>query len=30
MWGVRGALLAVMIVGYAIARSQWHIEQEKV
>lgn len=30
MWGVRGALLAVMIIGYAIARGQWHIEQEKV
>ena len=30
IWGVRGAVFAVMIVGYAIARSQWHIEQEKV
>ena len=30
MWGVRGALLAVMIVLYAIARDQWHIEQNEV
>jgi hypothetical protein len=29
-WSVRGALFAVMVVGYAIARSQWHIEQEEV
>jgi YjbE family integral membrane protein len=30
IWSVRGALLAVMIVAYAVARSQWRIEQEKV
>lgn len=30
MWGLRGALLAVMIVLYAIARDQWHIEQNEV
>jgi hypothetical protein len=30
LWGVRGALLAAMIVCYAIARSQWHIEHEEV
>src|SRR5712691_1096938 len=30
IWSVRGAVFAVMIVAYAIARSQWHIEQEKV
>jgi len=30
LWGVRGALLSVMAIGYAIARSQWHIEQEEV
>jgi YjbE family integral membrane protein len=30
IWSVRAAVFAVMIVAYAIARSQWHIEQEKV
>jgi YjbE family integral membrane protein len=30
IWSVRGAVFAAMIVAYAIARSQWHIEQEKV
>jgi hypothetical protein len=30
MWGVRGALLAVLIVLYAIARDQWHIEEKEV
>jgi YjbE family integral membrane protein len=30
IWSVRGAVFAVMTVGYAIARSQWHIEREKV
>ena len=30
IWGVRGALLAVLIVAYAIARSLWHVEQEEV
>jgi len=30
IWGVRGAVFTVMVVAYAIARSQWHIEQEKV
>jgi len=30
VWGVRGALLAVMIVLYAIARSKWHVEEQKV
>jgi YjbE family integral membrane protein len=30
IWSVRGAVFAVMIVGYAIARSQWHIERERV
>ena len=30
IWSVRGALLAVLIVAYAIARSQWHVEQKKV
>jgi YjbE family integral membrane protein len=30
IWGVRGALLAVLIVAYAIARSQWHIEREEI
>jgi YjbE family integral membrane protein len=30
IWGVRGALFAVMIVAYSVARSQWHIEQKEV
>lgn len=30
IWSVRGGLLLVLIVAYAIARSQWHAEQEKV
>ena len=30
IWSVRGAVFAVMIVAYAIARSQCHIEQKKV
>jgi YjbE family integral membrane protein len=30
LWSVRGGLLAVLIVAYAIARSQWHVQQEKV
>jgi YjbE family integral membrane protein len=30
IWSVRGGLLAVLIVAYAIARSQWHVEQQKV
>ena len=30
MWSVRGAVFAVMVVAYAIARSQWHIEREQV
>ena len=30
IWSVRGAVFAVMIVAYAIARSRWHIDQEKV
>ena len=30
IWSVRGAVFAVMMVAYAIARSQWHIEQKKV
>jgi len=30
IWSVRGAVFAVMIVAYAVARSQWHIEQKKV
>jgi YjbE family integral membrane protein len=30
IWGVRGGLLAVLIVAYAIVRSQWHVEQQKV
>jgi YjbE family integral membrane protein len=30
IWSVRGGLLVVLSVAYAIARSQWHVEQQKV
>jgi hypothetical protein len=30
IWGIRGALLVVMIVAYSICRSKWHIEEQKV
>jgi YjbE family integral membrane protein len=30
IWSVRGGLLLVMIVLYAIARSMWHVDKEKV
>jgi YjbE family integral membrane protein len=30
IWSVRGAVFAVMVVAYALARNQWHIEQEEV
>ena len=30
IWTVRGAVFALMIVAYAVARSQWRVEQEKV
>ncbi|HEY1364393.1 MAG TPA: TerC family protein [Xanthobacteraceae bacterium] len=30
IWSVRGAAFAAMIVAYAVARSHWHIEQEKL
>jgi YjbE family integral membrane protein len=30
VWGVRGALLVVMIIGYSICRSKWHVEEQKV
>jgi YjbE family integral membrane protein len=30
IWAVRGALFAVMIVAYSVARSQWQIEQKEV
>ena len=30
IWSVRGGLLLVLIVAYSIARSQWHVEREKV
>ena len=30
IWSVRGVLLAVLIVAYAIARKQWHVERETV
>jgi YjbE family integral membrane protein len=29
IWSVRGVLLAVLILAYAFARSQWHVEQEE-
>ena len=30
LWSVRAVVFAVMMVAYAIARSQWHIEQKEV
>jgi YjbE family integral membrane protein len=30
VWGVRGALLLAMIAAYAICRSKWHVEKQKV
>jgi YjbE family integral membrane protein len=30
LWGVRGGLLLVLVVAYAIARNLWHIEREEV
>jgi YjbE family integral membrane protein len=30
IWSVRGGVFAAMAVVYAIARSQWHVEEEKV
>jgi YjbE family integral membrane protein len=30
VWGIRGALLAVMIVAYSICRSKWHIDHQEV
>jgi YjbE family integral membrane protein len=30
IWTVRGAAFALMIVGYAVARRQWHIEHKEV
>ena len=30
IWSVRGGLLAVLIVVYAIARSLWHVEQKEL
>jgi YjbE family integral membrane protein len=30
IWGVRGALLLVLIVAYTICRSRWHIEKQKL
>jgi len=30
IWSVRGGVFAAMVVVYAIARSQWHVEHEKV
>ncbi|MEA2937586.1 MAG: hypothetical protein QOC56_1090, partial [Alphaproteobacteria bacterium] len=29
IWGVRGVVFALMMVAYAVARSQWNIEQKK-
>src|SRR4051812_26878320 len=29
IWGVRGALMAVLIIAYAICRNVWHIEQQE-
>ncbi len=30
VWGIRGALLVVMIVAYSICRSKWHIDRQEV
>jgi hypothetical protein len=30
IWSVRGGLLAVLCVAYAIARSRWNVEHQKV
>jgi YjbE family integral membrane protein len=30
IWGVRGGLVIVMAIAYAIARNQWHVEQKEV
>ena len=30
IWGIRGVLLVVMIVAYAFARKQWHVEEQEV
>jgi hypothetical protein len=30
IWSVRGAVFGVMVIAYALARNQWHIEQEEV
>ena len=30
IWSVRGALLVVMMIAYAIARKLWHVEREEV
>ena len=30
IWGIRGVLMLVMIVAYALARKQWHVEEQKV
>jgi YjbE family integral membrane protein len=29
IWSVRGALLVVMIIGYSICRSKWHVEERE-
>src|SRR5260221_138558 len=29
IWGVRGALLVLMIIAYAICRSKWHIDEQE-
>jgi YjbE family integral membrane protein len=30
VWGIRGVLILLMIAAYAIARKQWHVEEQKV
>jgi YjbE family integral membrane protein len=30
VWGIRGALILVLIAAYAFARKQWHVEEQKV
>ena len=30
IWGIRGVLILLMILAYAMARKMWHVEEQKV
>ena len=30
IWGIRGVLLLLMAAAYALARKQWHVEEQEV